>query len=114
MDLWYSHSVNTELDGCLHSVSCSQWLNVEVKSRDEWCSSEVVLGPALFNNFVNNMDSEIKCTLSKFANGTKTCSAVDTLEGRYIVLGDLDRLENWASANLMKLNKAKCEVLQKY
>ncbi|KAK4821805.1 hypothetical protein QYF61_003834 [Mycteria americana] len=66
---------------------------------------------ALFNIFVSNMDSGIECTLSKFANDTKLCGAVNMLEGRDAIQRDPDRLERWARANLMKVNKAKCKVL---
>ncbi|PKU38679.1 rna-directed dna polymerase from mobile element jockey-like [Limosa lapponica baueri] len=51
------------------------------------------LGPVPFNIFVGNMDVGIECTLSKFANGTKLCGAINTLEGRDGIQRNLDRLE---------------------
>jgi len=57
------------------------------------------------------MDSGIECTLSKFANDTKVCGAVDKLEGRDAILKDLDRIERWTCVNLVKFYKAKCKVL---
>ncbi|GAB0185663.1 cAMP-dependent protein kinase inhibitor alpha [Grus japonensis] len=70
-----------------------------------------VLGLALFNTFVSDMDSGIECTLSKFANNSKLCGGVDTLEGTDAIQRDLDRLERWACVNVIKFNKAKCKVL---
>lgn len=47
----------------------------------------------MFNVFVGNKDSGTKCTLSKFADNTKLCDAVETCKGIVAIQRYLDRCE---------------------
>ena len=52
-----------------------------------------VLGPALFNFFISDLDDGVKSTLFKFSDDSKLWGKVNTPAGRDCIQADLGRAE---------------------
>lgn len=70
-----------------------------------------VLGPILFIIYINDIDENIKCKISKFADDTKIANRADSETQRHLLQSDLDTLVEWSNTWLMNFNINKCHVL---
>ena len=68
-----------------------------------------ILGPVLFNVFINDLDVGLRFIITKFSDDTKLGGAVDSV--KHILQRALDKFENWAVSSCMKFNKSKWLIL---
>ena len=70
------------MDGTFQRVVVSRSISRLVMSS---VPQRSILGPMLFNIFINSKDSGIKCIHSKFADDTKLSGTDDTTKGRDVI-----------------------------
>ena len=70
-----------------------------------------VLGPILFLIYINDLDEDVKCKISKFADDTKIANRVISLSQQQELQNDLNTLGEWAVDSEMFFNVDKCKVL---
>lgn len=106
----------SKLEGSGFEERTVWWVRVMVKtSESPWTSvmsgvpQGSVLGP-VFNFFISDINSGIKCILSKSADSTKLSGEADTPEGWDITQRDMDKFKMWTHGILMRFNMANCKV----
>ncbi|CAM4639967.1 unnamed protein product [Lepidochelys kempii] len=70
-----------------------------------------VLGPVLFNVFINNLEKGVNSEAAKFADDTKLLKIVKTQPDCKELQKDLSKLDDWATKWQMKFNVDKCKVM---
>lgn len=70
-------------------------------------SQRSILGPVVFNNFINDAEEAMRLVFIKFAGDTILGGAV-VLQSLAVVQRDLSRLEERASRSFLKFHEDKC------
>uniref|UniRef100_A0A803J1V1 Reverse transcriptase domain-containing protein n=1 Tax=Xenopus tropicalis TaxID=8364 RepID=A0A803J1V1_XENTR len=70
-----------------------------------------VLGPLLFNLFINDLEVGIDSIVSIFADDTKLCKTISSMQDAAALQSDLTKLDNWAANWEMRFNVDKCKVM---
>ena len=70
-----------------------------------------VLGPLLFNLFINDLPEVIDVPALLFADDLKIYSIINSNEDSQHLQNCIDEVHNWCSNNNLELNKSKCMVM---
>ncbi|CAM5109917.1 unnamed protein product [Eretmochelys imbricata] len=71
-----------------------------------------VLGPVLFNIFINDLEKGVKSEVAKLADDTKIFKIVKSQADCKELQKDLSKLGDWATKWQMKFNVDKCKVMR--
>ena len=113
-----SHGISVHIHRWISDWFCDRKQRVVLNGKfSDWrnVSSGVpqgsVLGPILFLIYINDLDEDAKCKISKFADDTKIANRVISLSQQQELQQDLNTLGEWAVDSQMFFNVDKCKVL---
>uniref|UniRef100_A0A803TYM4 Reverse transcriptase domain-containing protein n=1 Tax=Anolis carolinensis TaxID=28377 RepID=A0A803TYM4_ANOCA len=96
---WICNWLSKRTQRVLTNASSSSW-----KEVTSGVPQGSVLGPVLFNIFINDLDEGLEGTIIKFADDTKLGEIANTPEER-------STIHRWTETNKMKFNRDKCKIL---
>ncbi|KAK4806222.1 hypothetical protein QYF61_001145 [Mycteria americana] len=82
LDGWSARWIENWLTGCTQRVVINVFFS-GWQRLTSWVPQGLILGPMLFNIFINYLDDLIESTLTKFADDTKLGDEVDMSEGTH-------------------------------
>ena len=98
-----SHGISGHIHRWISDWLCDRKQRVVLNGKfSDWrnVSSGVpqgsVLGPILFLIYINDLDEDVKCKISKFADDTKIANRVISLSQQQELQNDLNTLGEWA------------------
>lgn len=71
----------------------------------------LVLGPVLWDIFISDLEDGTAWTLSKLVYKKNLGWVGDTSESHAVIWRDLNKLENWADRNILKITRENCKFL---
>ncbi|KAF4794692.1 hypothetical protein TURU_099850 [Turdus rufiventris] len=90
-----------------HSSGTEGYGDIRLTSDTSGVLQGSILGPALFNTFINNLDTGLEEILIKFASNTKLGGAIKLLESREALQRDLEKSEKWTVVTAPSLTEFK-------
>ena len=70
-----------------------------------------ILGPMLFNIFINDLDSHLTVNRLFYADDVKIFSSINSITDCELLQDNINIIVNWCSVNNLRLNTSKCKVL---
>ena len=71
-----------------------------------------VLGPLLFQLFINDLAEHTSSTVRLFADDSVMYKSVKTIQDRKVLQNDLDQLHQWEKRWQLRFNARKCNIMR--